>query len=219
MSSELLLALFRQFTPFRSQNLYRLTLSTNGPAPEVPCPFLAFSEESGADTPNPEDAGNAPALEEPPQAMTAELMEQLRKDQNLPMGTLAASFIGLIGALIWSFSTVVSGYQIGFMALAIGAGVGIAMRQFGKGIEPLFGYVGAGISLLSVLSGSFLSIVGIIANEQGISYPETFNLLGFSVLFDIMIESISSIDFLFWAIALYEGYRFSFRLLGEGGEE
>ncbi len=147
------------------------------------------------------------------QKLSPEIFEKLKMEQNLTAGIVSGLVVGIIGAILWGVLTVMTGFQIGYMALAIGAGVGLVIRKFGNGIEPVFGNFGAGIALLSVIFGNFLSIIGFIANAEGLGYVETLFSFDYFYLPDLMAETFSLIDLLFYGIAVYEGYRFSFRLI------
>ncbi|MCT4663762.1 MAG: inorganic phosphate transporter [Flavobacteriales bacterium] len=135
---------------------------------------------------------------------------KLKNDQNLPMGILAAFIAGLIGAAIWGFITVKTGYQIGYMAIGIGALVGLSMRYFGKGIDQIFGISGGIIAFLSVAIGNFLSIIGLFAKDAGVPFFEILNSFDYAYLPEIMKESFQFMDIVFYGIAIYEGYNFSF---------
>jgi hypothetical protein len=147
--------------------------------------------------------------------VSPEIFEKLRMEQRLTAGIISGLIVGISGAILWGLITVSTGYQWTFMALVIGAGVGFSIRIFGKGIEPIFGIYGAGISFLSVLFGNFLSIIGFIANSEGLGYIETLRLFDYSYLFPIMKDTFSIIGICFYALAVFEGYRFSFRKVTE----
>ena len=149
------------------------------------------------------------------QELPPEIIEKLRMEQNLVSGVIAGIIVGILGAILWSIITVATGYKIGYMAVAIGAGVGLAVRIFGNGFENIFGFWGAGISLFSVLLGNFFSIIGFIANESGFGYFETLTLLKYNYVPELMAETFSPMDLVFYGIAIYEGYRFSIRFLTE----
>ena len=140
-------------------------------------------------------------------------LEQLKLEQNLPFGIAFGAVAALIGALLWAVITVLTNYQIGYMAVAVGFLVGYAVRLGGKGIDKTFGIVGAVLALLGCLLGNFFSQIGFIAQYLEIGYFEVFSAITFGTIMDVMIESFSPIDLLFYAIAIYEGYRFSFRKL------
>lgn len=141
--------------------------------------------------------------------------EKLRLEQNLPLAIAAGLVVGSIGAAIWGAITVATGYQIGYMAVAIGAGVGFAVRTFGKGIDEVFGYAGAALALLSCLLGNFLSIIGFVAEVEGFTFMDTLLMFDYSFLPEVMISTFGIMDLLFYGIALYEGYKFSFRKITE----
>jgi hypothetical protein len=142
-------------------------------------------------------------------------LEKFRSEQDLPKAIITGIVVGLIGALLWGTITVITEYQIGFMAIAIGAGVGFSMRYFGKGIDQVFGISGGIIALLSCLLGNFFSIIGFIANAEDLGYLETLTLFDYSQFIPIMTSTFSPMDLLFYGIAAYEGYKFSFRTFTE----
>ena len=141
--------------------------------------------------------------------------EKLRLEQNLIAGLAAGLAAGIIGAVLWGVITVVTEYQIGYMAIAVGAGVGFAIRYFGKGLDPIFGICGAVIAILSCLLGNYLSLIGFFANYSNISYLEAFSMLNYDLVVEIMTEDFNPMDLLFYALAAYEGYKFSFRVVEE----
>jgi hypothetical protein len=147
--------------------------------------------------------------------VTDDMLERLRLEQNFPMAIITGGLIGFVGALIWALVTVTTQFQIGYMAVAIGAGVGFTMRYFGKGIDQEFGIAGATIALLSCLLGNFFCIVGFTAEQAGVGVVEVLGWIDFALIPEIIMETFEPMDLLFYAIAVYEGYRFSFRTTTE----
>lgn len=143
--------------------------------------------------------------------LPADLVERLRLDQNLPMAVIAGLVTGLVGAVLWSMVTLATNLQIGYMAVAIGFGVGYVVRYFGKGIDSIFGIVGAVISLLSCVLGNVLSIIGFVANSENVSYLDAITQFNYNYLPELMMQTFGVMDVLFYGLAIYEGYRFSFR--------
>lgn len=144
-------------------------------------------------------------------AIPAGILEKFRGEQKLIPGVLASLGIGVLGAALWGAITLATNFQIGYMAVAIGAGVGITMRMTGKGIDPIFGICGGIVSLFSVLLGNFFSIVGYVAEAESLEFFETLVMLNYKYVPELLMESFSVIDLIFYGIAVYEGYRFSFR--------
>ncbi|MEJ2595129.1 MAG: hypothetical protein P8100_08405 [bacterium] len=175
---------------------------------EIECPDFKV-DESVKEIPLNDEEGIPTA--EVKQKLSPEIFEKLKMEQHLLAGMLAGLIVGLIGAILWGMITVATNFQIGYMALAIGAGVGFAIRKFGNGVEAIFGFWGAGISLFSVLLGNFLSIIGWVANTEDLGYLETLILFDYSYLPEVMSDTFSFMDLIFYGIAIYEGYWFSFR--------
>ena len=140
-----------------------------------------------------------------------EKIEKLRLEQNFPLGIIAGTVAAIIGALLWAVITLLTNYQIGYMAIAVGFLVGYAVRIGGKGIDRIYGIVGAVLAFIGCLLGNFFSSVGYMANYFEIGYFEMFSMMDFSTAIELMKETFSVIDLLFYGFAIYEGYRFSFR--------
>ena len=144
-----------------------------------------------------------------------DVLEKFRLEQKLIPAISAGIIVGIIGALLWGYITVLTQYQIGYMAIAIGAAVGFTIRKFGNGIDNIFGIWGAGIALFSVVLGNFLSVIGFIASQEELSFIDTLVNFNYAYFPDIMLETFNIIDLLFYGIAMYEGFKFSFRKITE----
>lgn len=143
--------------------------------------------------------------------LSNDMYEKLKMEQNYGKAILSGLIVGILGAFLWGIITVTTNFQIGYMAIAIGAGVGYTVRIFGKGIQISFGIIGAVISFFSVVLGNFLSQIGFIATEYDAGYWEVFQWVDFSIFKQIMKETFSFIDIIFYLIAITEGYAFAFK--------
>lgn len=134
--------------------------------------------------------------------MTSREFEEAKLSQRLIPAIIVGAIVAVVCALLWAGISLGTGYQIGYMAVAIGIAVGFTIKKVGRGVTSTFGVVGAILALASCLLGNVLMVVGYLVGE-GIS--------DFSRVPELMIESFSPIDLLFYGIALYEGYKFSFK--------
>lgn len=141
--------------------------------------------------------------------------ERLRLEQNLPMALVGGLVAAIVGATSWAVITMVTGFQIGFMAVGVGFVVGYTVKYFGQGIDKIFGALGAVLALIGCLLGNFLTLLGMAADQEGFGYIEILQVVDYSLVPAVMIESFSPMDLVFYAIAIYEGYRFSFRNVTE----
>lgn len=157
-----------------------------------------------------------PKPEDFPVSMTR---EELLAQENLPKGVLLAVIAAVLGAVVWALVSVSTGYQIGYMAIAIGFVVGFAMRQ-GNGIRPIFGVIGAALALISCVLGDFLSMIGFFAQEFEMTYTQVLSVADYGEILSIMAKDALSMTAVFYGIAIYEGYKFSFRAQNqpEGGK-
>lgn len=141
------------------------------------------------------------------------MINKLKVHQHFSYAIAGGLLATLISALIWAVATVSTQFQIGYMAIGVGLLVGFSIRFFGAGLDSKFGYLGAILSLLGCLMGNLFSQVGFYAQEQALGYFETLSYLNFEIIINVLVESFSPIDLLFYGIAVYEGYKFAFRKL------
>jgi hypothetical protein len=160
----------------------------------------------------PADAGYEPQIDP---AKGAEVYERLVQRQNLPLALVAGLAAALVGAIGWAVVTNTTGYQIGWMAIGIGFIVGFAIRTAGQGLTRSFGIAGGAFSLFGCLFGNLLSIVGLVATSAAQPIiSTTFRVLMQPLLaIQILVATFQPLDVLFYAIAIYEGYKFSFRTI------
>lgn len=162
---------------------------------------------------NAENAENAQVMDRDDLERT---FQEIRDNQNLPRGIVGGIIAGLIGSLLWAVISYVTDYQIGWMAIGIGFIIGMAVRIMGRGIDFTFGIVGAVISLFSVVLGNLLLYCAFIANYYDVPLLSTFSELG--AVFELLMDSLKPIDYLFYGLAIYTGFKTSFTNLDGSGE-
>ncbi len=144
-----------------------------------------------------------------------QVLYEFEENQNLSLGMLSGTIAAGIGAAVWAVTTVKSGYQFGFMAVAVGGFVASAVRIFGKGITYIFGVVDAILSLLGCLAGNLFSSCAFISIQNEIPFFDILTRLNPQIIFEIMKETFSGMDLLFYGISICIGYQYSFRKLTE----
>ena len=132
---------------------------------------------------------------------------------NLGAAVVGGLVAALVGALIWAVITVTTKFQIGFMAVGVGFLVAWAVRTLGKGRDTTFGIIGGVFALLGCLLGNLLSACGFLAGQASEPVMSvTLRVLGNPAsIATILQETFSGMDLLFYAIAVYEGYKLSRR--------
>jgi hypothetical protein len=144
-----------------------------------------------------------------------QFLYEIEGNQNLQMGIVGGLIAAVIGAIAWAAVTVITDFQIGWMAVGVGFLVGYAVRITGKGISKNFGFVGAILSLSGCLAGNLFSICAIVSGQEGIPFFNLLTRLNPHIILELMKATFNPIDLLFYGIAVYEGYRFSFRQITE----
>jgi hypothetical protein len=145
------------------------------------------------------------------------LVASYQQDQRLFLGALAGLLASIVGAGLWALITLKTEYQIGWMAVGVGFLVGLAIRTAGRGVTEIFGYLGAGLALFGCLLGNLLTICGVLTQQSELPFLAVFAGMCSEpgVTLSILKDTFHPMDALFYGIAVYEGYRFSFRQMTE----
>ncbi len=138
-------------------------------------------------------------------------MQVLRANQNPGLGILAGIVAAIVSAALWATITAALNYQIGWMAVGVGFLVGFGVRRFGQGVDAGFGIMGAVLALLGCLAGNLLAACIFVSQQAKVPFLDVAFSLDPVVAIDLLARGFAPIDLLFYGIALYEGYRFSFR--------
>lgn len=144
-------------------------------------------------------------------------MRDIKSKQSIFLALLGGFTAMVVSAILWALLTYSTGYQIGFMAIGVGIAVGFAVRICGSGVTPVFGVIGAVLALLGCVLGNILTAAIAISQVEDVAIPIV--LLGMvaspGLVVEFLKESFSPIDVLFYALAVWEGYKFSIRELTE----
>ncbi len=132
--------------------------------------------------------------------------------RRLLLGTSGAVAGALAGAIAWAAITAATTFQIGYMAVGVGFLAGYGMRVLGGGRDRADGVIAGVVSLLGCVVGNVLAVVMTVANHQHMTAGATLNasiavLTHPSLSYKLLMVSFSIMDVLFYAIAVYAGYR------------
>jgi hypothetical protein len=150
-----------------------------------------------------------PVSNTPPQG--AADIGKILSEQNFNLAIPAGIGAAVLGAVVWAVVTVMTEMQLGLMAIAVGFVVGRAIRVVGHGVEPKFGYLGAACALAGCVAGNVLSDIGFYAKIRHIGFGEALGNLDMALLTKLVETFSQPMDLLFYGIAVYEGYKFSFK--------
>jgi hypothetical protein len=143
------------------------------------------------------------------------LIQEIRDNQNLLFGVIGGAVAAAIGAAVWAIITALTHFQIGWMAVAVGFLVGYAVRICGKGIDKVFGATGATLALLGCLAGNLLAVCVVVSKHQHIPFFDLLSRLNPEIVMKLLQATFHPMDLLFYGIAVYEGYKFSFRRISK----
>ncbi len=91
--------------------------------------------------------------------------------------------------------------------------MGLTVRSLGKGIDKIFGIVGSVWALTACGLGNLLAVCGVLSVEESVPLLTILSALNLDIVGQLMAVTFSPTDLLFYGIAMYEGYRLSFRQL------
>jgi hypothetical protein len=138
------------------------------------------------------------------------LLAQRKAGQSLALGSLGGIIGAAIGAAIWAALTLATHYQIGYMAVGVGFLTGFGVRIFGKGIDPVFGYMGAVLALAGCLAGNILTMMLVVSQHEHIALSVIASKMTPQLAWLMLTSDFNIIDLLFYGLAVFAGYRYSF---------
>lgn len=138
-------------------------------------------------------------------------LPDIRARQNLGAAALAGFAVAIAGALLWALATLLSESEWGLMAIAVGYLVGKTIARVGRGVDKKFGILGATLAGVGVLAGNFLCVLILFARQSDIALSHLPHMMSAHMLAVLLPSMFRPMDFVFYAIAIYEGYRLSFK--------
>ncbi|HEX2854024.1 MAG TPA: hypothetical protein VHO24_12360 [Opitutaceae bacterium] len=163
-----------------------------------------------SETPPPADpSSSSSAFSSTAATADSSLRAEVADTGNFPAALGAGLVAAIVGAAIWAAVTVATGYQIGFMAIGVGFLVGYAVRIAGRGTDQRFAIAGAVLALAGCVLGNLLTVVGVVAGQENVGFFSLLTKLTPSVAVEFLQISFQPMDLLFYAIAVYEGFKVS----------
>ena len=148
------------------------------------------------------------ALEE--EKLVARFFDRIRGEQNFGAGLIAGLVAAALSAAAWAIIAVGTQRTFGLFAIVVGLFVAFAVRRFGRGLSQRFAILGAGLALLGCLAGN-VSAAFVMAGQQfGMTTGQVLQLVRPDIVWEIL-RTTSPLSLIFFAIAAYEGFRFSLR--------
>jgi len=135
----------------------------------------------------------------------------VKAQQNFAAAIPAGIVASIVGAGLWAGTVFVTQMKLGLIAIAVGALVGYAIRKAGKGIDQKFGILGAICAAFGWGLGTLLSDVAFLAKHVGRPFGDVLMSLGLDGTISFVTRAADGMDLLFLGIAVYEGYKLSFR--------
>lgn len=132
------------------------------------------------------------------------------KSSNPILSIILGLALGIVGAAIWALITKVTGYNLGIIAIVVGFLVAFGFRLGGLTSNMTMGIIAAVIAFFSVLLGNVFTIFMQVADYFDVSLLEVVQLFDYAKLPEVILESSSPIDLLFYFIALSTAFKGSY---------
>jgi FtsH-binding integral membrane protein len=128
------------------------------------------------------------------------------------LAVLAAGLAAMLaGAVLWALVTAITHLELGLMAIVVGFLVGFGIQKVRRRPNRNFGILGAVLALAGCLLGNAFSFVAIAAQQSGSPFVDTVLNVSATGLLSVMGDNFEAMDLLFYAIAIYEGFKFASR--------
>lgn len=127
----------------------------------------------------------------------------------LLLGIAGALAGALLGAVAWAAITASTHFQIGYMAVGVGILAGYGMRVLSGGRDRAGGIAAGVVAFLGCVLGNLLTAVVVIAQHKHFAIvPAVLSVaIQPALAFDLLRSGFDMMDLLFYAIAVYAGYR------------
>ena len=132
-----------------------------------------------------------------------ELAEELLSEQNFGAAVIAGVVATFLAAAIYGITTAIWNFSYGFAAVGIGIVVGISMQYLGRGIRTKFAVAASLFTIAGCVLGNVFRAVVYLARENAISPLEVLRSNEFSVLTGSAVSYVSTIDLVFWGVAVW----------------
>lgn len=176
---------------------------TGKPAEESSdCPYYSLEEE----TETSESPSSAPGPE-----VAESAFRLVKESEDFTYALFGGIPVALALSVVWAGITVITKQQNGITAIITGLMAGISIMVLGGGISRKFGYLGAAYAFTACFLGNFFSQIVFISQQEFSGYRATLLNTSLAEAKEIIIASYDPIDFAFYALAVYGGYRMSFR--------
>lgn len=135
----------------------------------------------------------------------------LRSKQNFARAVPAGIAAAIVGAVLWALFVYLTQIKLGLVVVAVGALVGYAIRRAGQGVDKQFGILGGACAAFGWALGTVLCDVAFLAKNVDRPFFDVLASLGIGESVSLAFRAADAMDALFLAIAVWEGYKLSFR--------
>lgn len=137
------------------------------------------------------------------------MLEDAAPKEDLLKGALAGLVAAALCAGAWAGIALVTDRQFGIVAIGLAVVIGLAVRWGGRGRSMQAGIVGALCAALTIAAGNLLAVAVLVSRDVGVPILEILAALDFDIIWEVLTADFGAADALFYAFALYEGFRFA----------
>jgi len=145
-----------------------------------------------------------PLLQQP-----AKMVRRRRRKNRLGIAVSSGVVAALIGSLLWAILVGFVGIRLRFVAIGIGALTGYAVRFHGRGSSELFGLIAMLCAGFGCILGDLVGGTIVMAYAYHIPWLRVLDRITLDVAREIMFNTFTFLDFIFYFIAMCFAYRFA----------
>ena len=143
--------------------------------------------------------------------------QTVRDGQSFTLAVIGGFAAAGVGAALWALISVSLNLPAAIMAVSVGLLVGYAVRTFGQGIDRRFGVLGAVLALAGSVGGALLTACVLASWAGDGSVASVLTRLTPGRAARLLGATFRVVDPVFYALALWTGYRLSFGPVDGGG--
>jgi hypothetical protein len=137
--------------------------------------------------------------------------KRLLEEQDWGRAVMLGSLVALLGALVWAFIAITTGYIFSILAVLLGLSISLTIRYAGKGIELKFKILSIALTFVSVLAGGFFAVIGFTAMHYEVGVIEVLVNIPTENLVFAYLQTFNFVQILIYAVAVIESVVLSLR--------
>ena len=132
----------------------------------------------------------------------------VRDKGSFGLALVSGAMAAILGALLWTEFTAVTGHHVGYLAIPVGIMVGLLVRILGGGSSWFFGAIGILFTLVGSLAGQYSSVI-FTSTTKDFDYYAILTRIDSTALWLNIMENATALTYGSYAVAIVIAYLLS----------